>query len=144
LRRQLNGKRFADDELEIMKTMSERDRLIHAREAELRQAQLSGDVVALDRLIDDALIFTTLDGSMVGKADDLDLHRSGRLKITRMEPSDWRILHLGATVIVNVRMTSEGAMDGVSFGGVLRYTRAWQEQRCGWRVVAGHMSLVQS
>ena len=34
------------------------EEVILAREEELRQAQLNGDVAALDRLIDDALVFT--------------------------------------------------------------------------------------
>ena len=40
---------------------------ILAREAELREAMLANDVSALDRLIDDALVFTTLEGAVVGK-----------------------------------------------------------------------------
>lgn len=122
--------------------MNERDDVIQAREAELRQAQLSGDVAALDRLIDDDLIFTAIDGSLVAKADDLEMHRSGRLKITMMEPRDWKIRHLGSTAIVSVRMAFEGVMDGADVGGALRYTRVWQEWPDGWRVVAGHMSRV--
>src|SRR4051812_11153778 len=38
-----------------------------AREEELRQAQLSGDVTALERLLDDGLVFTALDGAVVSK-----------------------------------------------------------------------------
>jgi hypothetical protein len=36
---------------------------ILARETELREAMLANDVSALDRLIDDALVFTTLEGA---------------------------------------------------------------------------------
>jgi hypothetical protein len=50
---------------------------ILARESDLRQAQLTGDVQALDRLLDDQLVFTAIDGTLAGKADDLTLHRSG-------------------------------------------------------------------
>ena len=41
-----------------------------ACEAALRQAQLGGDVAALDRLLDDTLMFTGPDGAVYGKADD--------------------------------------------------------------------------
>jgi ketosteroid isomerase-like protein len=115
---------------------------ILAREEELRQAQLSGDVAALDRLIDDALVFTALDGRVVGKADDLALHRSGRLRITRMDPADRHILHLGTVAVVSVLMQASAILDGGEVSGPLRYTRVWCERADGWRVVAGHMSAV--
>ncbi len=114
------------------------------REAELRQAQLTSDVELLDRLLDDALVFTTLEGLVVGKADDLNLHRSGRLHITKMDPSDRRVVRLGSTVVVSVRMDAEATFDGQAMRGALRYTRVWCERPDGWRVVAGHMSSVPS
>ncbi len=118
------------------------EEVILAREEELRQAQLSGDVAALDRLIDDALVFTALDGRVVGKADDLALHRSGRLRITRMDPADRHILHLGTVAVVSVLMQASAILDGGEVSGPLRYTRVWCERADGWRVVAGHMSAV--
>jgi hypothetical protein len=115
---------------------------ILAAEAALRAAQLAGDVGALDRLLDDGLVFTGLDGAVVGKADDLALHRSGRLKVTRMDPSDTRIVRLGPVAVVSVRMDAVAVVDGAAVGGPLRYTRVWREAPAGWRVVAGHMSAV--
>lgn len=115
---------------------------ILAREEELRQAQLDGDVATLDRLIDDALVFTALDGRVVGKADDLALHRSGRLRVTRMDPADRHILDLGTVVVVSVLMQASAVLDGGEVSGPLRYTRVWCERGGEWRVVAGHMSAV--
>src|SRR4051794_8384464 len=89
-----------------------------ACEEELRQAQLSGDVVALERLLDDALVFTSLDGTVVGKADDLALHRSGRLRITRMDPGERRVLRLGDVAVV-VRMEAAAVIDGAEVAGPL-------------------------
>ena len=116
---------------------------ILAREAELQAAMLANDVAALDRLIDDALMFTTLEGAVIGKQDDLDAHRARRLQLTRLEPSDRRMLRCGTAVIVSVRMELEGTWDGAPAGGVFRYTRVWCERPDGWRAVAGHMSAVQ-
>lgn len=117
------------------------DPILEYEEA-LRQAQLRGDVEALDRLLDDALVFTSLEGAVVGKADDLAIHRSGRLRITRMDPGDRHIVRLGSTVVVSVRMEAEATFDGVPARNALRYTRIWHERPGGWRVVAGHMSVV--
>src|SRR4051794_27774417 len=101
------------------------EEVILAREDELRQAQPGGDLAALDRQIDDALVFSALDGRVVGKADDLALHRSGRLRITRMDPEDRRVLHLGPVVVVSVLMQASAVLDGCEVSGPLRYTRVW-------------------
>src|SRR3954471_23104448 len=108
------------------------EEVILAREEELRQAQLDGDLAALDRLIDDALIFTALDGRVVGKADDLALHRSGRLRITRMDPADRRILHLGPVAGVGVLRQASAIPGGCEVSGPLRHTRVWCERADGW------------
>lgn len=111
-------------------------------EAELRAAMLTNDVAALDRLLDDDLVFTALDGTVVGKQDDLEAHRARRLRLTRMEPTDVRVLRCGGTVVVSVEVDHEGTWDGAPVGGRLRYTRVWCERPDGWRIVAGHMSAV--
>jgi ketosteroid isomerase-like protein len=113
-------------------------------EEQLRHAQLNGDVEALERLLDDALVFTAVDGSVVGKRDDLALHRSGRLRITKIEPSDLRVLDLGDVAVVSVRMNAEAVLDGVAARSPLRYTRIWNRRREGWRVIAGHMSVISN
>jgi ketosteroid isomerase-like protein len=113
-------------------------------EAELRQAQLSGDVAALDRLLDDCLLFTGIDGALASKQDDLSLHRSGRLRITKLDSLDRHMLHLGDISVVSVGMAAAAIMDGTPVSATLRYTRVWHKRPEGWRVVAGHMSAVQA
>jgi ketosteroid isomerase-like protein len=116
--------------------------ILRACEAALRQAQLESDVAALDRLVDDALVFTGPDGAVVGKADDLDAHRRGVVRITRLEPSEERIQRFGNVAIVSVRMEMAGSFQGAPFAGPFRYTRVWCARPDGWRVVAGHVSAV--
>lgn len=111
-------------------------------EERLRRAQLDGNVAELERLLDDELIFTALDGSIVGKQDDLALHRSGRLRITQMEPVERRVLILGGIAVVNAKMNAAAYFDGALSEGLLRYTRVWCERPDGYRIVAGHMSVV--
>lgn len=117
------------------------DEILACEEA-LRQAQLTSDVEALNHLISDELVFTSFDGSLATKDDDLSLHRSGRLRITRMEPVERRVLHLGVTSIVSVKMDAAAIVDGVPISGMLRYTRVWHQRAGKWQVVAGHMSSV--
>ncbi len=118
------------------------DDSLRACEADLRQAQLASDVAALDRLVDDALVFTGPDGAIYGKRDDLDAHRHGMVRITRLEPSDERIQRFGSIAVVSVRMEMAGTFRSATFAGPFRYTRVWCKRPEGWRVVAGHVSAV--
>ena len=63
----------------------DQDHPIVSFEAALVEAQLTGDVAALDRLLDEELYFTGLGGRVYSKADDLAAHfvgiadRTGRI-----------------------------------------------------------------
>lgn len=111
-------------------------------EAALRDAMFANDIDALDRLLDDALIFTALDGTVIGKQWDLDAHRARRLRLARMEASDRHVVRLGAVAVVSVRMDLAGTWDGAPVEGSYRYTRVWAERPGGWRIVAGHLSAI--
>ena len=118
------------------------DSSLRASELALRAAQLASDVPALDRLVDDELVFTGPDGAVYGKADDLDAHRRGWVRVTRLEPSEERVQRFGRVAVVSVRMEMAGSFKGEPFAGAFRYTRVWCERSDGWRVVAGHVSAV--
>jgi len=118
------------------------DESLRACESALRRAQLAGDVVALDRLVDDALVFTGPDGAIYGKADDLETHRQGTVRITRLEPSEERVQRFGGIAVISVRMEMTGTFHGAPFAGPFRYTRIWCAREDGWRIVAGHVTAV--
>lgn len=115
-----------------------------AAEEHLRSAMLISDVEALDELVSAALLFTSHTGQVFGKKDDLDLHRSGALRLRLLEPSEVRLSSFGETAVVSVRMRVAGVSNRVPFDADLRYTRVWcQSQSGNWQVVAGHCGLVQ-
>ncbi|HUQ98586.1 MAG TPA: nuclear transport factor 2 family protein [Gemmatimonadaceae bacterium] len=111
-------------------------------ESALRRAQLAGDLAELDRLLDDGLVFTGPNGLVYGKEDDLDAHRRGLIRITRLDPSEERIQRFGPIAVVSVRMEMSGTFEGAAFAGPFRYTRVWRAHGNGWRIVAGHVSAV--
>ena len=113
---------------------------IRDAETALRNAQLAGDIEALDKLLDDKLVFTGPDGLLYGKSDDLDAYRAGMVRIDKLEPSEERVQDFGSIVVVSVRMEMSGSFQGADFAGPFRYTRIWQKQDGGWRIVAGHVS----
>ncbi len=112
-------------------------------EAELRAAQLNGDVGALDRLIAEELLFTGPDGALGTKAQDLDAHRSGVARFLEHEPIDLRIRRVGADVAVAALLTRLAVdLQGTTVRGLYRYTRVWARERGAWRIAGGHVSAV--
>ena len=119
------------------------DKEIVILEGELRAAQLAADVQALDRLIDDDLLFAGPTGELATKADDLEAHRSGVVRFRAHEPEEMRIRKVGADVVV-VALRTRLVVDvhGMTHRGTFRYTRVWQRRDGRWRIVAGHVSEV--
>ena len=114
------------------------------REAErrLQAAQLAGDVEALDRLLDDRLIFTGgPDGGVYSKQADLDGHRSGLQMMTRVDEEELTVLVDGRAGVTWFLGTLAGTYAGEAFAVRLRYTRTWLlDDELGWRIVAAHSS----
>ena len=115
---------------------------IEAKENELRLAMLDSDLVQLEALLHPELIFSGPDGSWVGKAEDLDSHRAGVMKLSQLDFGDREIRHWGDAAVVVVDAEMAGQFGGEDFNGRFRYTRVWRKEDAGWRVVVGHCSQV--
>jgi hypothetical protein len=114
---------------------------LRAAERRLQRAQLTSDVTALDRLIDDRLVFTGPDGNLYSKQDDLHVHRSGRQSMTRVDEEDLAVLVVGDTGVTWFLGTLEGTIAGEPFLARVRYTRTWiLDEDNGWRLIAAHVS----
>lgn len=111
-------------------------------EEELRLAMLSSDVERLDKLIADSLIFTAPNGIVINKQFDLDAHRSGVQKISKLEPSNQIIQIHDDIAIVMVNMDLVGIYNNQDFSGKFAYTRVWTNTDNGLKVVAGHVSQI--
>lgn len=110
-------------------------------EAQLRVAQLTADVAALDRLLADDLLFTGPDGELSSKAEDLAAHGKGVVRFLSHEPEELRVRQIGNDVAIcalRARLVVDVA--GTSITGIYRYTRVWSRDDGTWRVVAGHVS----
>ncbi|AKV04446.1 Cytochrome P-450:NADPH-P-450 reductase [Labilithrix luteola] len=111
-------------------------------EERLWKAQLSADVEALDDLIADDLLFTGLAGSLETKAADLEQHRSGALKITKLDPVEFRVRPIPGGAVTSVKMDAAAVLAGKPTTATLRYTRVWVSENGRWQIAGGHMSLV--
>jgi ketosteroid isomerase-like protein len=117
---------------------------IVALEEQLRAAQLDADVVALDRLISDDLLFAGPDGQLATKWQDLDAHAAGVVRFRRHEPDELRIRRVGADVALTaLRARLAVEVNGALVEGAYRYTRVWAREPDGaWRVVGGQVAEV--
>jgi len=113
-------------------------------ETRLRDAQLAADVVALDTLIADDLLFVGPDGRLATKRQDLEAHASGVVRFREHVPEELRVRRIGSDVAI----TSLRARLAVEVGkdltrGTYRYIRVWaRETNAQWRVVGGQVSAI--
>ena len=112
-------------------------------EEQLRKAMISGDVETLDVLIADSLLFTAPDGELITKSIDLDCHRSGIQKISKLSPLEQSIQIYENFAVVTVKMNLETTFANESISGKYRYTRVWAKVNNSLQVVAGAVVKVQ-
>jgi ketosteroid isomerase-like protein len=117
---------------------------IESLEAELAQAMLHNDVVALDRLIVDEAIFTDPQGSVINKAQDLALHQAGILVVTTYEIDDLTSLVLDSTAVTNMKVKVVGTFKNEPFEGIYRYTRTYLKQNEQWRIITAQATAITS
>jgi len=117
---------------------------IVALEARLRNAQLNADLTALENLIADDLLFTGPNGQLGTKAQDIEAYRSGIVQFKEHIPEELRIRRVGIDLaITSLRAQLAVEVAGNLSRGTYRYTRIWaREGGKTWRVVGGHVSLV--
>ncbi|MEM9003180.1 MAG: nuclear transport factor 2 family protein [Cyanobacteria bacterium P01_F01_bin.86] len=112
-------------------------------EERLRQGMLTSNVAELDAIIAPELLFTNYQGQLVSKQQDLDMHRSGVLKLTGLTPSDQHIQLCEGFSVVSVQMHLLGSYDDMAIDQHIRFTRVWAMSSAGAiQIIAGHASIV--
>ena len=119
-----------------------RMKTIETLEENLRQAMLTSDVSALDELIADDLVWTMHTGLVVNKQYDLEAHRSGLFRFTKVDTSDRQIHSYGDCVVVTLKAEFAGTYDAQAFSQMYRVTRIWLQRQNRWQIVAGHVSVL--
>ncbi len=113
-------------------------------ERRLQAAQLAGDVVALDHLLDDHLVAIGPDGSRYTKDDDLAAHRSGSSVVSTLVEDGLEVVVSGTTGVTLVVVTVSGTFAGQPMSARLRYTRTWVHgEDTGWRILAAHVAVLE-
>jgi len=101
------------------------DPAIVAAEEQLRAAQLGADIATLDRLIADEILFTGPDGQLGTKAQDLEAHRSGSVRVLAHRPEELRVRRVCDHVhVAALRAYLEVRVGGSVFSGTYCYALA--------------------
>jgi ketosteroid isomerase-like protein len=114
--------------------------LLKAADRRLQAAQRAADADALDRLIDDRLVFTGPDGRLYSKQDDLELQRTGQQQLTELTEEELTAVVVGGTGITWFLGRLAGRFQGEDFTAYVRYTRTWISTESGWQLLAAHVS----
>jgi ketosteroid isomerase-like protein len=108
---------------------------IVALEAQFRQAQLAGDIAAMDKLLSDDYLGIGVNGQVSTKPQQLDRMRSRELVLTRIDTSEFKMKLVGQIAIVTSLAQVEGTLEGAPLHGMVRYTRIYQRLPNGvWKI----------
>ena len=122
---------------------SEIEAQIRECEARLYTAMSASDVLELDLLIADDLLFAGPTGELATKAMDLDLHRTGGTQFHEFVPKELEVRvwseHFG---FASAQIFLRGTYLGNAFAGDYRYMRVWRRGKSGWQSVGGSVTAM--
>jgi len=119
------------------------DQQIIECEKRLLGALKTGDIVVLDELLHDNLIFTIPTGQTITKAMDIENYRSGILTVSEVVATDQIIESVDdfSTVAMTLHLKAKYADQIVD--GKFKYLRVWKFADNSWKVIAGSGFQIQ-
>jgi ketosteroid isomerase-like protein len=112
-------------------------RQVEALEEQWRQAQLSGDVATMDKLLSDDYIGISMTGQVNTKMQQLDRMRTHKFVLSKLQLGEMQVKLVGSIAIVTSRAEVEGTNEGVAVQGTFRYTRVYQRLPSGaWKITS--------
>jgi ketosteroid isomerase-like protein len=122
------------DKKSVRNSQTERE-LLKANQA-YDEALTRGDAMALDRIYADEFVYTTFDGTVRDKNQQLSFTKSGDLQLEFGKSDDVRIRIYENTAVMTGRFTAKGKFRGKEIDIRERYTAVWVRQDGRWRLVA--------
>lgn len=114
----------------------DKDAIVNA-EIELLTAIKNSDVLVLDKILHDDLLFNLPTGQTITKEFDLNAYSAGKMKIHTIEASDLIINLIGDSAVVCVTVLLKGTYDTNPLDGTFRYVRVWKQFEENLKVIAG-------
>lgn len=106
-------------------------------EIELLTAIKDSDVLVLEKILHDDLLFNLPDGQTITKDFDLQSYRSGKMKIDSLEASDQIINIIDDSAVVAVTISLKGTYETNPIKGIFKYIRVWKQFENNLKVIAG-------
>ena len=110
---------------------------------EYDEALVRGDISALERVYADEFIYTTPDGDVRDKAQQLAFTRTTDLKFESGQSDEVRIRIYGNTAVMTGRFTAKGKLKDKNIDIRERYTAVWVKTDGRWRLVAEQGNLIK-
>ncbi len=116
---------------------------IKTLETQLVQAQMKGDISAIENYYADDCWIIHSDGKPSTKAEEIANLKAGSLKYESIDVRNEKIRIYGDTAIVNLDVSFKGAISGKPYNGDLRRTQVWVKQDGNWKTVAYQVTRIQ-
>ncbi|SFS05436.1 protein of unknown function [Granulicella pectinivorans] len=108
---------------------------IESMETQWRDAQLTGNIAEMSKLLSDDYFGISMAGEVNTKAQQLERMRTRMLVISKIDLSDMKVKLLGTTAVVTSRAEVQGVNEGTPITGSFRYTRVYQKTPSGqWQI----------
>jgi hypothetical protein len=122
-----------------VKSISTED--IIAIEERLRLAMLNSNTVELQALLSDELLFTSHQGAIVHKRDDIAFHKARTVVFHKIEYIDQKIKICNGFALTSTLVHLEGTAGTAAIKSNMRYSRIWAISDSGiLQLIAGHSS----
>jgi len=116
---------------------------VNNAEQALTQAMLKSDIVALEQLLADSLLFTNHLGMLIRKQDDINLHKQGIVQIHEIDASEQHIELYPRFAVGSVKLHIIGSFQQQVSEADFRFTRVWQQiDNNKLQLVGGHSCLI--
>lgn len=120
-----------------MNTVILNEQKVHEAERQLLEAMKKSNVVILDKLLHDDLLFVLPTGEVITKKMDLETHKSGNLIFEEITSSIDSIQLIEENAVVTLSSQIKGKMLQQNFEGHFRYIRVWKMLNGEFKVIAG-------
>jgi ketosteroid isomerase-like protein len=109
---------------------------------EYDEALVRGDIATLERIFGDEFVYTSISGEVVNKPQQLELIRSGAMKIASGASEDVQVRPYGNIALVIGSFIAKGQFNGQAFDSTERYTSVWVKRGGRWQLIAEQGTLV--
>lgn len=104
-------------------------------EDQLIEAMRTSNIEALDNLIADNLLFINHEGTRVTKAQDIEMHAAGTIKIETIEHEALHITEYENCSIADAVITIRGKYAGQELSARFHHLRTWAKLNSRWQVI---------